>query len=76
MNTTSTLFDGSNTHLLGPEVTGWSVTGRGHVVPNCDLRDHIEDAECWCSPTEDGGAMIHHSADGRELFEYGERKAS
>ncbi len=70
------LFDGSNAQELGPEYTGWHVTESGHVLPNCDLRDHIEADNCWCEPTDDDGVTVHHSADGRERVERGERKTS
>lgn len=48
-----------------------------HVVPTNDLRDHTSSVDCWCSPTEDKSepnVYIHHSMDGREAFEEGERK--
>lgn len=76
MKTMHEIFDGSAAQELGPEYTGWQVTGKGHVIPNHDLRDHIESAECWCDPMEDDSVTVHHSADGRELVERGERKAS
>jgi hypothetical protein len=53
--------------LLG---SGWAETPNGHVVPINDLCAHIENPGCWCKPTNDGGGVIvHHSRDGRELFE-------
>lgn len=54
------------------------LTDTWHVVPIDDLRDHEPDKACWCRPTlneeEDGDVYIHHSLDGRELYETGERK--
>lgn len=44
-----------------------------------DLREHEPSMQCWCGPTEDretDGLFIHHSMDGREKFETGERLAS
>lgn len=50
-----------------------------HVVPVDDLIDHVIDSvDCPCGPAtesvfrEDGGngwLVIHHSLDGRELYE-------
>jgi len=48
-----------------------------HVVPVGDLREHLSSKDCWCNPTEDEECpeiYIHHSMDGREAFETGERK--
>lgn len=48
-----------------------------HVVPLNDLRDHEPSKDCWCHPTLDDDeerVYIHHSLDGRELYETGERK--
>lgn len=56
------------------------LTDTWHVVPMNDLRDHEPSANCWCRPTlrddeeTDGDVYIHHSLDGRELYETGERK--
>ncbi len=50
-----------------------------HVVPLNDLREHDSCATCWCNPTEDDevpGVFVHHSMDGREAFESGERLLS
>lgn len=48
-----------------------------HVLPINDTREHEESDTCWCHPTTDeDGVVTHHSADQRELFETGERKAS
>ena len=47
-----------------------------HVIPLNDLREHDEDCNCWCHPTEDDeydDLYIHNSMDGREKFESGER---
>ncbi len=46
------------------------------VLPLDDLRDHEHGAECWCSPAEDDGVLIHNSMDDREAFERGERLPS
>lgn len=53
----------------------------GHVTrivwPRDDLRAHdLVGMGCWCKPSDDGDLIIHNSADGRELFERGERKPS
>lgn len=45
------------------------------VFPLDDLRPHLHDSPCWCSPTDDEGVLVHHSVDRREEFEHG-RKAS
>lgn len=47
-----------------------------HVVPLNDLREHTEDATCWCDPRvdEELNLVTHNSADNREAFETGERK--
>jgi hypothetical protein len=50
-----------------------------HVLPIDDIREHEASMSCWCRPTEDDetdGLFVHHSMDGREQFETGERKAS
>ena len=50
-----------------------------HVYPLDDLREHVTDTAegtCWCNPTEDEDLLIHHSMDGREAFETGERQPS
>jgi hypothetical protein len=50
-----------------------------HVVPMGDLREHDCSVSCWCKPTEDdevAGLFVHHSMDGREQFEAGERMPS
>jgi hypothetical protein len=52
----------------------WRVV-RTHVIPNNDLREHSLE-NCWCSPEDDDGVIIHHSLDRREHYEYGERKLS
>jgi hypothetical protein len=41
-----------------------------------DLREHVEDATCWCKPRvdEELNLVTHNSADNREAFETGERK--
>lgn len=63
------------------QVPAGTVQGCGdrvHVVPLGDLREHKVDA-CWCHPTpapEDEDVLWHHSMDGREAFESGERLPS
>ena len=51
-----------------------------HVVPVDDLREHSTDKRkpCWCRPEhdEEHDLFVHHSMDGREKFETGERKPS
>jgi hypothetical protein len=50
-----------------------------HVYPLNDLREHVTEGECWCSPTlddEEPSLLIHHAMDGREAFETGERQPS
>lgn len=51
-----------------------------HVYPIGDSREHqCNRMECWCRPilNEDAGyVVVHNSADGRELFERGQRKSS
>jgi hypothetical protein len=59
-------------------VHGWSANA-SHVVPINDLREQDASAQCWRQPTEDDectGLFVHHSMDGRERFETGERQAS
>lgn len=48
-----------------------------HVIPLDDLRNHEASMECWCNPTPDEEeplVILHHSMDGREAYESGERK--
>ena len=48
-----------------------------HVVPINDYKDHIPEGDtCWCHPDYDEqyDMYIHHSMDGREAYETGERK--
>jgi len=47
-----------------------------HVYPIEDLREHDTEngTECWCTPIEDNGVIIHKSKDGREDYETGKRK--
>lgn len=50
-----------------------------HVFPPDDLREHELSIDCWCHPEYDdeiGVIVLHHSMDGRELFERGERLPS
>lgn len=57
-----------------PRYLPWRVTGN-QVYPAHDLRDHSL-TKCWCNPTDDEGILVHHSLDGREHYESGERKPS
>ena len=47
-------------------------------MPAGDLREHVDNDDCWCKPTstwEVGGwLVVHNAADGREQYETGERK--
>jgi hypothetical protein len=52
----------------------WKVVGN-HVCPVNDLREHLL-TDCWCSPMDDDGIIVHNSLDQRELYERGDRKAS
>jgi hypothetical protein len=58
---------------------GWMAleteSGRMHVVPIDDDYGHSTTCTCWCSPTDDDGILVHHSADKREEYERG-RKTS
>jgi hypothetical protein len=50
-----------------------------HVIPCGDLREHEASVECFCHPTQDDEEprlYVHHSLDGREAFESGERLVS
>lgn len=53
-----------------------SQSGMAHIVPNDDLRPHVADECCWCTPDEDDGVMVHGSLDQRELYERGGRLPS
>lgn len=60
-------------------MSDWSMTKQLHVMPLQDLREHEESDKCWCSPEIDPEwpmIVVHNSADRREKFETGERKAS
>jgi hypothetical protein len=46
--------------------------GFPHVVPYEDLKEHNVDGECWCSPYEDDGVIVHNSMYNRERYERGE----
>jgi hypothetical protein len=48
--------------------------GNRHVLPIDDLREHVENRDCWCKPvlsrTDDNRILVTHNAlDGRELVE-------
>lgn len=45
-----------------------------NIIPINDLKEHIENINCWCRPTIEDDILIHHSMDGREKFETGEKK--
>jgi hypothetical protein len=50
-----------------------------HVIPLGDLREHDASVKCFCHPTpddDDERVILHHSLDGREAFESGERLVS
>lgn len=51
-----------------------------HVIPLDDLKEHDDNAGCWCGPEveeeDEGRVIVHHSMDGREAFENGERLPS
>lgn len=50
-----------------------------NVVPRNDVREHLQNSECWCNPKiefwdengnyENGPLIIHNSADWREAAE-------
>ena len=42
------------------------------------LREHEASADCWCRPTpdEEHDVFVHHSLDGREAYETGEKRPS
>ena len=53
------------------------------VIPLEDLKPHVEATEilgmgqgCWCKPQLIDNVIVHHSMDGREFYERGERKPS
>ncbi len=55
----------------------WAFTSWGEIYPLYDLRVHVlnDDGLCWYSPSlGEGGGWVHHSADGRECYERGERR--
>ena len=41
-----------------------------HCVPSADIKEHEDDADCWCSPVidpdEDDLVYIHNALDGRD----------
>lgn len=48
-----------------------------HIVPRDDLKSHVVEQSCWCSPTENEyfpALWVHRSADGREMYETGAKK--
>lgn len=49
--------------------------GVQHVMPENEVMDH-HPGNCKCMPSDDEGAMVHKSFDGREAFESGQRKPS
>jgi len=52
----------------------WKVDGT-YVYPVNYLREHAV-TDCWCSPVDDDGIVVHNSLDGREMYERGDRKVS
>ncbi len=44
-----------------------------HNIPVNDLKDHDDNARCWCKPEiieyEDKPLVSHYSRDGREFYE-------
>ena len=48
-----------------PNRMAWKVDGT-HVYPVNDLREHSI-TDCWCSPIDDDGIVVHNSLDGREM---------
>jgi hypothetical protein len=57
---------------------GWMLFSNPlEVLPADDMFVHVEGLSCWCVPAEDEeGTIIHNAADGREMFETGQRKVS
>ena len=51
----------------------WVATENCHVIPLDDYRDHWNEEDCWCRPTEPDldGVWLHNSMDGRESYERG-----
>ena len=48
-------------------------------MPADDWRPHEMRIDCWCHPTDDDdapGIYVHHSMDGREEYQTGERLMS
>jgi len=43
--------------------------GDYHVIPENDLEVHRPYEDCHCNPTYKDGVWIHHSYDGREVYE-------
>lgn len=44
------------------------------VMPINDLREHEDNEDCWCGPTEDEdepNLWVHHAMDRREEYEAG-----
>ena len=57
-------------------MTDHITTSHYHVIPTNDLREHENNANCWCNPTEDEdypGVFVHHSMDRREEYETGRK---
>jgi hypothetical protein len=42
-----------------------------HVIPINDLKDHLDNARCWCHPEvkDEGTLIVHYSLDAREFYE-------
>lgn len=48
-----------------------------HVLPVNDLREHVEEIDCWCRPRQDvdePAVIVHNSMDRREEYEEGKRR--
>lgn len=65
----------------GKNLGGWQVIehrDERHVIPVNDIKEHKpERCECFATPCPDDlSVIVHHSFDGRENFEYGDREVS
>lgn len=68
-----------------PKFFGWIVAipeggiGDQHMIPGCDIRDHITDENCWCNPQLVDHEMVglihqHKALDNREAYFSGAKK--
>lgn len=56
------------------ESTNTDIGKTWHVIPIDDWREHADNPDCWCRPTQDDEEpllYIHHSLDRREEYEEG-----